>query len=72
MIEIEHQGGDLFFGEKSFEVEALTRIIKNGKGIILILRLADIQDKPKLFSTFMLQLLFEMNQIFTESFYGKR
>ncbi|KRP25834.1 MAG: hypothetical protein ABS28_03745 [Cryomorphaceae bacterium BACL22 MAG-120619-bin32] len=61
-----------FFGEKSFNIEYLTRIIKNGKGIILILRLADIQDKPKLFSTFILQLLFEMNQIFTESFYGKR
>lgn len=61
-----------FFGEKSFNVEYLTRIIKNGKGIILILRLADIHDKPKLFSTFMLQLLFEMNQICTESFYGKR
>lgn len=61
-----------FFGEKSFEVEDLTRVDENGRGIISVLRLTDIQDKPKLFSTFMLQLLFEMNQIFTESFYGKR
>lgn len=66
IIEIEHQGGDLFFGEKSFEVEDLTRIDENGKGIISVLRLTDIQDKPKLFSTFMLQLLAEVYQTFPE------
>ncbi|MBG7613316.1 DUF853 family protein [Polaribacter sp. BAL334] len=66
VIEIEHQGGDLFFGEKSFEVEDLTRIDENGKGIISVLRLTDIQDKPKLFSTFMMQLLAEVYQTFPE------
>ena len=66
IIEIEHQGGDLFFGEKSFEVEDLTRVDENGRGIISVLRLTDIQDKPKLFSTFMLQLLAEVYQTFPE------
>ena len=66
IIEIEQQGGDLFFGEKSFDVEDLTRIDENGRGMISILRLTDIQDKPKLFSTFMLQLLAEVYDTFPE------
>ncbi|MFQ3296891.1 MAG: DNA helicase HerA-like ATPase [Patiriisocius sp.] len=66
IIEIEQQGGDLFFGEKSFEVEDLTRVNEDGKGIISVLRLTDIQDKPKLFSTFMLQLLAEVYETFPE------
>ena len=66
IVEIEQQGGDLFFGEKSFDVEDLTRIDDNGRGIISVLRLTDIQDKPKLFSTFMLQLLAEVYETFPE------
>ena len=62
IIELEQQGGDLFFGEKSFEIDDLLRIDENGKGYINILRLTDIQDKPKLFSTFMLSLLSEIYQ----------
>lgn len=66
IIEIEQQGGDLFFGERSFEVKDLVRTDENDKGIISILRLTDIQDKPKLFSTFMLQLLAEVYATFPE------
>jgi DNA helicase HerA-like ATPase len=66
VVEIEQQGGDLFFGEKSFEVEDLTRIDENGRGVISVLRLTDIQDRPKLFSTFMLQLLAEVYETFPE------
>ena len=66
IVEIEQQGGDLFFGEKSFDVEDLTRVDENGKGYISVLRLTDIQDKPKLFSTFMLQLLAEVYETFPE------
>ena len=66
LIEIEEQGGDLFFGEKSFEVDDLTRHDENGKGYINIIRLTDIQDKPKLFSTFMLSLLAEIYENFPE------
>ncbi|MBG6187223.1 helicase HerA-like domain-containing protein [Flavobacterium sp. CAN_S2] len=62
IIELEQQGADLFFGEMSFDVEDLMRIDENGKGYINILRLTDIQDKPKLFSTFMLSLLAEIYQ----------
>lgn len=62
IIELEQQGADLFFGEKSFEVDDLMRIDETGKGYINIIRLNDIQDKPKLFSTFMLSLLAEIYQ----------
>jgi len=66
IIELEQQGADLFFGEKSFEVDDLTRIDENGRGYINIIRLTDIQDKPKLFSTFMLSLLAEIYATFPE------
>jgi len=66
IIELEQQGADLFFGEKSFEVDDLTRIYENGRGYINIIRLTDIQDKPKLFSTFMLSLLAEIYSTFPE------
>ncbi|MDC6352577.1 DUF853 family protein [Zeaxanthinibacter sp. PT1] len=66
VIELEQQGADLFFGEKSFEVDDLTRIDENGQGYINIIRLTDIQDKPKLFSTFMLSLLAEVYDRFPE------
>lgn len=62
IIELEKQGGDLFFGELSFETDDLMRIDENGKGYVNIIRLTDIQDKPKLFSTFMLSLLAEIYQ----------
>ncbi|HJR99351.1 MAG TPA: helicase HerA-like domain-containing protein, partial [Flavobacterium sp.] len=60
IIELEQQGAELFFGEKSFEVNDLMRIDENGNGYINIIRLTDIQDRPKLFSTFMLSLLAEI------------
>jgi DNA helicase HerA-like ATPase len=66
VVEIEQQGGELFFGERSFDVEDLTRVDEEGRGLISVLRLTDIQDKPKLFSTFMLQLLAEIYSTFPE------
>ncbi|WP_027880172.1 helicase HerA-like domain-containing protein [Mesoflavibacter zeaxanthinifaciens] len=66
IIEIEQQGGDLFFGEKSFDVEDLVRTTRDGRGYINIIRLTDIQDRPKLFSTFMLSLLAEIYETFPE------
>ena len=66
IIEIEQQGGDLFFGEKSFDTQDLLRIDETGRGYINIIRLTDIQDKPKLFSTFMLSLLAEIYSTFPE------
>ncbi len=66
MIELETQGAELFFGERSFDVEDLLRKDRKGRGFINVLRLDDIQDKPKLFSTFMLCLLAEVYEKFPE------
>jgi DNA helicase HerA-like ATPase len=60
IIELEQQGADRFFGEESFDIKDLMRRDSNGNGYINIIRLTDIQDKPKLFSTFMLSLLAEV------------
>jgi DNA helicase HerA-like ATPase len=60
VIELQQQGADHFFGEVSFEIEDLLRKAPDGRGMISILRVTDIQDRPKLFSTFMLQLLAEL------------
>jgi DNA helicase HerA-like ATPase len=66
VIELEQQGGETFFGEYSFETEDLIRKDADGKGILSIIRLTDIQDKPMLFSTFMLCLLAEIYHTFPE------
>lgn len=66
ILELEQQGAELFFGERSFDVSDLCRISEDGKGMVSILRVTDIQDKPKLFSTFMLQMLAEIYTNFPE------
>ncbi len=66
IVELEQQGAELFFGEKSFDVNDLVRIDEDGRGYINIIRLTDIQDRPKLFSTFMLSLLAEIYSTFPE------
>lgn len=66
IIEQEQQGADLFFGELSFDIADLMRFDENGNGYINIIRLTDIQDKPKLFSTFMLSLLAEIYSLMPE------
>jgi DNA helicase HerA-like ATPase len=65
IIELEQQGADSFFGERSFEVGDFVRT-NDGKGVISIIRLTDIQNRPKLFSTFMLSLLSEIYETFPE------
>lgn len=66
VVELEQQGADAFFGEISFDVHDLARMDENGRGVVSIVRLTDIQDRPKLFSTFMLQMLAEIYASFPE------
>ncbi len=66
IVELEQQGANRFFGERSFEVEDLARCDSGGKGIISVIRLVDMQTKPKLFSTFLLSLLAEIYSTFPE------
>jgi DNA helicase HerA-like ATPase len=66
VIELEQQDADLFFGEPSFDIHDLMRHDQNGSGYVNIIRLTDIQNKPKLFSTFMLCLLAEVYDMMPE------
>jgi DNA double-strand break repair helicase HerA and related ATPase len=60
MIELEAQGAERFFGEPEFDVHDLLVTTREGKGVVTCLELSDVQDKPKLFSTFMMWLLAEL------------
>lgn len=57
MVELEQQGAEAFFGEPEFDINDLMQVERDGRGLISVLELADVQDKPQLFSTFMLWML---------------
>jgi DNA helicase HerA-like ATPase len=67
VVALEQEGGGRFFGEPSFEVTDLLRVDAQGRGVLGVLRLVDLQDKPKLFSTFMLSLLAELYENLPEA-----
>ncbi|MBV9492941.1 MAG: DUF853 family protein, partial [Acidobacteria bacterium] len=56
MVELEQQGAAKFFGEPELEIADLMRT-RDGRGVINVLSLADVQDKPRLWSTFLMWLL---------------
>src|SRR5512132_2155898 len=60
MVELEQQGAGQFFGEPEFDVKDLLTVTRDGRGVITCLELADVQDKPALFSTFMMWVLAEL------------
>ncbi|MFI6323843.1 helicase HerA-like domain-containing protein [Nonomuraea sp. NPDC050556] len=53
-------GGDLFFGEPSFESGDLMRVAPDGRGVVSILELPAVQDRPAMFSTFLMWLLADL------------
>ncbi|MBW7870811.1 MAG: DUF853 family protein [Flavobacteriia bacterium] len=66
IVTLEQQGADRFFGEPSFDVNDLLKT-KDEKGVVSIIRLTDIQNRPSLFSTFMMSLLAEIYESFPET-----
>jgi hypothetical protein len=57
MVELEQQDADRFFGEPQFDLNDLMKVSADGRGTVSVLELQDVQDKPALFSTFMLWML---------------
>ena len=57
IVGLEQQDADAFFGAPEFDVADFLRTTPDGAGIISVLELADMQDRPVLFSTFVLWLL---------------
>ena len=57
MVELEQQGANAFFGEPEFDLGDLLRVESDGRGAVSVLELRDVQDKPALWSTFMMWML---------------
>ncbi len=57
LIELEQQGAAGFFGEPEFELEDLLQVEPDGRGVVSVLELTDVQERPALFSTFMMWML---------------
>ena len=66
IVALEQQGINQIFGEKSFDIEDLMEKV-DGRGIISILNVSDVQQQPAIFSTFMLSLLAELYQSLPEA-----
>jgi DNA helicase HerA-like ATPase len=60
IVNLEEAGADIFFGEPEFDVSDLIRTTPDGKGVVSVLELSDVMDKPRLFSTFMLWMLAQL------------
>jgi uncharacterized protein len=60
IIGLEQQGASKFFGEPAFDLQDLFSVERDGRGLVSILALSDVQDKPALFSTFMLWMLAQL------------
>ena len=67
IVVLEQEGADIFFGEPEFDVDDLLRTTPEGEGIISILELSDVMDKPRLFSTFMLWMLAQLYESLPEA-----
>jgi DNA helicase HerA-like ATPase len=66
IVALEQQGVNQIFGEKSFDVDDLFEKV-DGRGVISLLNVADVQSQPAMFSTFMLALLAEIYQSLPEA-----
>jgi uncharacterized protein len=60
LIGLEELGGDVFFGEPAWEPADLIRTAADGRGVISAVELPAVQDRPALFSTFLMWLLAEL------------
>lgn len=66
IVALEQQGVNQLFGEKSFDIEDLMEKV-DGRGVISLLNVSDVQGQPAIFSTFMLSLLAELYQRLPEA-----
>ena len=60
LIAFEDQGADAFFGEPEFDTRDLLRTTPDGKGVISLVELPNLQDRPAVFSTFLMWLLADL------------
>ena len=60
LVSFEAQGADVFFGEPEFETKEFLRTTDDGRGVISLLELPNLQDRPAVFSTFLMWLLADL------------
>ena len=60
IVTLQSQGADVFFGEPAFATGDLLRLAPDGRGLISALELPAVQDRPALFSTFLMWLLADL------------
>jgi DNA helicase HerA-like ATPase len=60
IVTIEQEGADVFFGEPEFDVDDLLRTTPDGQGVVTLLEVADVMDRPRLYSTFVLWMLAQL------------
>jgi DNA helicase HerA-like ATPase len=60
LVELEQQDAEALFGEPEVTVQDLLRTDGQGRGVVSCLELAAVQDRPRLFSTFLMWLLAEL------------
>src|SRR4051812_39167892 len=60
IVTIEQEGADVFFGEPEFDVDDMLRTTADGQGIVTLLEVADVMDRPRLYSTFVLWMLAQL------------
>ncbi|KJC64031.1 helicase HerA-like domain-containing protein [Agreia bicolorata] len=60
LITFADQGADVFFGEPEIDTAEFLRLASDGRGIVSLLEVPGVQDKPALFSTFLMWLLADL------------
>jgi DNA helicase HerA-like ATPase len=60
LIGFSDQGADAFFGEPEFESSDFLQTTADGKGLISLVELPNLQDRPQVFSTFLMWLLADL------------
>ena len=60
LIGFSDQGADAFFGEPEFESSDFLQTTADGKGLISLVELPNLQDRPAVFSTFLMWLLADL------------
>lgn len=60
LITFSDQGADVFFGLPEFDTADLLRTAPDGRGMVSMLELPRVQDRPQLFSTFLMWLLADL------------
>src|SRR4051812_22396210 len=60
LVGFQDQGADAFFGEPEFDTADLLRVAPDGRGIVSLLELPRLADRPRLFSTFLMWLLADL------------